>query len=71
MELRKDGIIQIPDKELEATGLHEGDEVCLLYMTKQKGESRNDSGEFMKPYMYIISQIRRRITQSYFTSKWY
>lgn len=24
-KLRKDGVIQIPDKELEATGLHEGD----------------------------------------------
>ena len=46
-KLRKDGIIQIPDKELEAPGLHEGDEVCLLYMTKQKGERRNDSGEFI------------------------
>lgn len=46
-KLRKDGVIQIPDKELEATGLNEGDEVCLLYLTKQKGESRNDSGEFI------------------------
>ena len=46
-KLRKDGVIQIPDKELEATGLHEGDEVCPLYLTKQKGERRNDSGEFI------------------------
>lgn len=45
--LRKDGVIKIPDKELEATGLHEGDEVCLLYLTKQKGERRNASGEFI------------------------
>ena len=46
-KLRKDGVIQIPDKELEATELHEGDEVCLLYLTKEKEEKRNDSGEFI------------------------
>lgn len=46
-KLRKDEVIQIPDKELEAIGLHEGDEVCLLYLTKQKGERRNDSGELI------------------------
>lgn len=45
--LRKDGVIQIPDKELEATGLQEGDDVCLLYLTKQKEERHNDSGEFI------------------------
>lgn len=33
-KLKKDGVIQIPDKELGATGLHEGDEICLLYSTK-------------------------------------
>lgn len=31
-KLRKDGVIQIPDKELEETGLLEGNEVCLLYL---------------------------------------
>ena len=46
-KVRKDGVIQIPDKELEATGLHEGDEVCLLYLIKQKGERCNESGEFI------------------------
>lgn len=46
-KLRKDGVIQISDKELEATGLQEGDDVCLLYLTKQKEERHNDSGEFI------------------------
>ncbi len=45
--IKMDGVIQIPDKELEAMGLHEGDEVCLLYLTKQKEERHNDSGEFI------------------------
>ncbi len=31
-KLGKDGVIQLPDKEREATGLHEGDEICLLYL---------------------------------------
>lgn len=30
-KIGKDGIIQIPRAELEATGLKEGDEVCLMY----------------------------------------
>ena len=32
----KGGMIQIPEAELESTGLREGDEVCLLYLTQSE-----------------------------------
>lgn len=46
-KLGKDGVIQLPDKEREATGLHEGDEICLLYLVKREEERQNHSGEFI------------------------
>lgn len=32
----KNGIIQIPEAELEATSLKEGDDICLLYLEPAK-----------------------------------
>ncbi len=46
-KMGKDGIIQIPRAELEATGLKEGDEVCLMYLSKIEKKSINTTGEFM------------------------
>ena len=45
-KMGKDGIIQIPRAELEATGLKEGDEVCLVYLN-EKGDVMNRVGEFI------------------------
>lgn len=46
-KMGKDGIIQIPKAELEATGLKEGDEVCLLYVNNEEGGRVNCTGEFI------------------------
>lgn len=45
-KMGKDGIIQIPRAELEATGLKEGDEVCLVYLS-ERGDVMNRVGEFI------------------------
>lgn len=45
--LGKEGELRIPKMELEKTGLCEGDEICLLYLTGSEQEKRNNSGEFI------------------------
>jgi len=46
-KMGKDGVIQIPEAELKATGLKEGDEICLLYVAIRDDISLNTTGEFM------------------------
>lgn len=43
-KMGKDGMIQIPKAELDATGLKEGDDVCLLYLEQSK---EKDVDEFI------------------------
>lgn len=35
-KMGKDGMIKIPEKELLATGLKEGDKICLLYLEQPR-----------------------------------
>lgn len=37
-KMGKDGMIQIPQAELDATGLKEGDDVCLVYLKQSNGK---------------------------------
>lgn len=46
-KMTKGGMIQIPKAELESTGLQEGDEVCLLYLTQSEKSRQNDTKEFI------------------------
>ncbi len=41
-KLGKNGIIQIPEAELEATGLKEGDDICLSYLEPYVGKSADE-----------------------------
>ena len=43
----KDGIIQIPRAELEATGLKEGDEVCLIFVSNYLEKNMGIVDEFL------------------------
>ena len=46
-KMGKNGMIQIPKAELEATGLREGDELCLMYLALSEDNRKNVTGEFM------------------------
>lgn len=46
-KMGKDVMIQIPQAELDATGLKEGDDVCLVYLSKERGDRKNSAGEFI------------------------
>lgn len=46
-KMGKDGMIQIPKAELKATGLREGDEVCLSYLAQSDQNGKNETGEFV------------------------
>lgn len=45
-KLEADGVIRIPMEELKATGLKEGDEVCLMYVEGTCGKG-SKVDEFM------------------------
>lgn len=46
-KMGKDGMIQVPKDELRVTGLKEGDDICLLYVTHSDGSRGNSTGEFV------------------------
>ena len=46
-KMGKDGMIQVPKDELRVTGLTEGDDICLLYVTHSDGSRGNSTGEFV------------------------
>lgn len=45
-KVEKDGVIRIPMEEFKATGLKEGDEVCLIYVEGTCGKG-SKVDEFM------------------------
>lgn len=45
--LEEGGIIRIPQEELEAMKLREGDQICLLYLEQEAGSKINGSKEFI------------------------
>ncbi len=45
--VEKDGVMRIPEKELETMGLQEGDRVCLSYLAQEDDSLENESKEFL------------------------
>lgn len=45
--MEKDGVIRIPGVERERMGLQEGDQICLLYLAKERGSMKNEAKEFL------------------------
>lgn len=45
--VEKDGVMRIPEKELETMGLQEGDRVCLSHLAQEDDSLENESKEFL------------------------
>ena len=47
LTVEKQGVIRIPENELEKMDIREGDQICLSYLTKEDGTKKSWTKEFL------------------------